>query len=314
MYAHHVEIPNPLYTSWARAGQDDYELFILMCALEAWHVISPLVKAGIVTIGLGRAKKFRSPDFISMAMKTTRGRRALCEMWPELGLTESNFVSSDDYARVFDEAQNYVYTPDEIANRMTDAYILDDVARSISRSHGDLWLPAPIYLEVLASARESMVRADQKVLTWLTGISVTDFANIDTKDMISIRMNSDVFDGWREALQATYKQLEIKAETGGLPDASVDAADFLKGQAEHLRASLRRDMRSLVPGAVRSLVVGLAAAVPNIAAAGSIQTSSYVGGITGIGAGVVWDFIGSTPRRRSSKAMVRHAMSLASEI
>jgi hypothetical protein len=317
MYAHRVEVPNPLYKSgWSNASHNERSFFNLMCALGAWRVIDPLVKAGIVTIGLEPAQGFRPADYVRTAVRTARGRKALMELLPILQLKENEFVGSDEdppelidsYIRMFESAvTNDIY---EAVHTSTLSLILSAQATAMSRSYADIWLPSPPYLDLIASVREARVGRNEKVLTWLNSLSVVDFAQLNTRDVVSIRLNSDAFNDWREALQATYRQLEIKAETGTLDDVSTSAAEFLNGQVEHLRAKLRRDLRKLLPGAARSLVVGLAAAIPGIAISDSVQASSFAGGAVGLAAGAAWDFIGSSPNRRASRAIVRHATTL----
>lgn len=325
LYAHKVEIPNPLLA----ALRSDWPppVWQLRRALWALYKLSPLLEGGLVLIG---RIPMRTPDkhqkeasrLIESALHMAKGRAAYLELLPILSRYATDAIGSDQDSpsvvarRIRDIEEARLSDINEARESGIFQIEVDEMLESLANSHADVWLPYPAFLDLIAAAHDIVTKKADPVLTWTVTLSGAYLNELDLHDQISIRLNSAAFEGWRSALQASFEDLQSKSALGLMSEANVSAAELLRGSAELVLEQLRPDLRNLWRGVKRDMTVGLAAAAPG--AAVSDLKGALVGGVGGAAAGAVvgaaWDLLGPSSRRRSAGALRRHAIALGKVI
>lgn len=156
----------------------------------------------------------------------------------------------------------------------------------------------------------------ERIPVRIADLHIADFGDLALKDLISIRLASDVFDAWREAVRESFASLDRKiALNASQRTARDDAAVALDEYAKVLLDQLRRDQRHLWSGALRGFVLGAAGSLPGSVADGTSHVAfTAIGGAAGAVAGLAWDRAALADQSKAMRTVPRHVAALGAAI
>jgi hypothetical protein len=338
LYGHRVEMAEPLGPAVRLAVERRYHWHdILISTLHVLYKLRPLIDQEIVTLVPPGTADVDLLDLLDRACGNRDFRRTLLSALPELHEYRAPWAlprrrrpdlvgKEGESPRL--EAKRIGALREIMDHDMVIVGPLSDIASDLqrlldgwARSNADLWFPSMKHLDIflaLASVPGIGLPAAlvERIPVRIADLHIADFGDLTLKDLIRVRLSSDVFDAWREAVRESFAAMDRKIALNADPQtARNDAAAALDEYAKVLVDRLRRDQRNLWTGALRGFAIGAAGSVPGSVVDGKAHVAfTAIGGATGFMAGLAWDRAATADQHKAMRTVPRHVAALGAAI
>jgi hypothetical protein len=333
LYCHRIEFDDPLIGAVRyKVAKREFANFVLLQTLYKLHMLRPLIDQKIIRLTRQPANEVDFDALINQAYEDRFFCETVLSIVPRVAGSRDWYDAPDwrspDLGERKDESPRWTASRVDEFRAILDDERADgewyDMERDLRRffrawadSNADLWFPSTAHLAIgsaLCSAPGNGFPTSQveRLPIRIAKLLVANFDDISVNDLIAIRLSSDAFQGWREAVQQSFQALDKSTSLRiDRHTANAHAAEVLAENAKTLIEKLRRDSHSMWSGALRGFVVGVAGSAP-ASVAGGIDSVGLgaLGGVSGLVAGLAWDRIASSSQRRAMRSIPRHVAAL----
>ncbi len=196
---------------------------------------------------------------------------------------------------------------------LDEIYSCDSVGANYVAPNEELWKLLRIYLSMIGKQLTQTQAIDWHLGSLLHRINLPNLSTLDTKDIVSLRLNEQEFQEWRLAVRSVLRHF---ADVSSLPENFSDefravASELLMPRARQLQESVKRQ-RSLgeaAKGAATRFSLAVVGAL-----FGGLVIQNPVGVLVGAASGralpELWE-IGKTRLSPANRALLRHYSLLA---
>jgi hypothetical protein len=195
---------------------------------------------------------------------------------------------------------------------------MNDAVEEISSSTADIWFPSVLHADLFGAIQSAFARfvtSETYTMARLNEVVVRDFTVMNPREIVAIRLNSPVFEGWRGCVEKSLGELARSLALGVDSDASERSARvILEEGAVALERDLQKEMREKWRGPLKGFVLGVLGTTPAIVEDGALLVASGAGAGASLLATVLWKLIDDAPNRRGITLLKRHTMTLGDAI